>query len=101
MQYQVFVQNQSDQHFVASIVGIPDLTVEGKTEAEAIGNAKAALGEKLAVGKLITIEISPDSPTPETDSWLKHIGIFAEDSTFEDFLSEVAAYRQQSDQQSS
>jgi predicted RNase H-like HicB family nuclease len=43
MQYQVFVQNQSEQRFIASIVGIPNLTVEGKTEKEAVEKVKAAL----------------------------------------------------------
>jgi hypothetical protein len=43
MQYQVFVRNRSESYFVASVVGMPNLTVEGRTEEEAIANAKAAL----------------------------------------------------------
>ncbi|MEH1780038.1 MAG: hypothetical protein V7L26_13130 [Nostoc sp.] len=43
MQYQVFVQSQSPQNFVASVVGMPNLTVEGRTEEEAILNVKSAL----------------------------------------------------------
>ena len=31
----------------------------------------------------------------QTDPWLKHMGVFASDPTFDDFLTEVAAYRQQ------
>lgn len=99
MQYQVFVQNQSEQRFIASIVGIPNLTVEGKTEEEAIEKVKAALETQLAIGKFITIDISPNLPTPETDPWLKNLGLFADDPTFDDFLAEVAAYRQSVDDQ--
>ncbi len=99
MQYQVFVQNQSEQRYIASIVGIPNLTVEGKTEEEAIEKVKAALETQLAIGKFITIDISPNLPTPETDPWLKNLGLFADDPTFDDFLTEVAAYRQSADDQ--
>ncbi len=99
MQYQVFVQNQSEQRFIASIVGIPNLTVEGKTEKEAIANVKTALETQLALGKFVTIDISPNLPTPGTDPWLKHLGLFADDPTFDDFLAEVATYRQSVDDQ--
>ncbi len=36
MQYQGFVQSHLDHFFVASVVGMPNLSVEGATEAEAI-----------------------------------------------------------------
>ncbi len=52
MQYQVFVRSQSESRFVASVVGIPNLTVEGRTEEEAIANAQAALESQLATGRL-------------------------------------------------
>ncbi|MBD3880942.1 hypothetical protein IFO70_04155 [Phormidium tenue FACHB-886] len=60
MQYQVFVQNPAEQHFVASIVGMPHLTVEGKSEEEAIAKAKTALEIQLAKGKFVTIEVDSD-----------------------------------------
>jgi|GEM_PF-4336012 predicted RNase H-like HicB family nuclease len=58
MQYQVFVRSQSESHFIASVIGVPNLTVEGKTEEEAIANAKLALKSQLAKGKLVTIEMN-------------------------------------------
>lgn len=68
MQYQVFVRSQSESHFVASVVGMPNLTVEGRTEEEAMpaatpagnANAKAALKSQLTTGKLVTIEMNPE-----------------------------------------
>lgn len=60
MQYQVFIQSRSEQNFVASVVGMPNLTVEGRTEEEAISNAKSALEEKLATGRFVTIEVNPE-----------------------------------------
>ncbi|RUT05210.1 hypothetical protein DSM106972_040310 [Dulcicalothrix desertica PCC 7102] len=95
MQYQVFVKSHTENKFIASIIGIPDSTVEGGTKEEAIALAKAALEKQLASGEIITIDVGKESSQQETDPWLKHMGIFASDPTFDDFLSEVAAYRQQ------
>jgi predicted RNase H-like HicB family nuclease len=96
MQYQVFIQNHSDRQFIASVVGIPNCIAEGDSREEAIANAKKILEEKLARGELVTIEI-PKTTTQTTDPWLKHLGVFENDPTFEDFLEEVTAYRQQVD----
>ncbi|WP_273038637.1 type II toxin-antitoxin system HicB family antitoxin [Iningainema tapete] len=41
MQYQVFVQSHPDKKFIASVVGIPNCTIEGSTKEEAIALAKA------------------------------------------------------------
>ncbi|MFQ4145988.1 type II toxin-antitoxin system HicB family antitoxin [Chlorogloeopsis sp. ULAP02] len=95
MQYQVLVQSYSENKFIASVVGIPNSTVEGGTREEAIALAKAALESQLASGELVTIEVGKEHSQQQTDPWLKHMGIFASDPTFDDFLAEVAAYRQQ------
>ncbi|MGI0488934.1 type II toxin-antitoxin system HicB family antitoxin [Pantanalinema rosaneae CENA516] len=97
MQYQVFVQSQSDQQFIASIVGIPNCIVEGNSREEAIVKAKTILEEKLAHGEIVTIEIGSQTINPAIDPWLKHLGVFEHDPTFNNFLEEVAAYRQQVD----
>jgi len=99
MQYQVFVQSHPENKFIASIVGIPNSTVEGSTKEEAIALATAVLETQLASGELVTIEVGKQQSQPETDPWLKHMGIFASDPTFDDFLAEVAAYRQQVSEQ--
>ena len=95
MQYHVFIQSQPGNKFIASIVGIPNSTVEGSTKEEVIALATAALETQLASGELVTIEVGKERSPQETDPWLKHMGIFASDPTFDDFLAEVAAYRQQ------
>jgi predicted RNase H-like HicB family nuclease len=99
MQYQVFVQSRIDTTFIASVVGVPDCIAEGTTKEEAIAKATIALKQQLATGELVTIDLDPQSVEPETDPWIKHMGIFANDPTFDDFLAEVAAYRLQADAQ--
>jgi len=55
MQYQVFVQSHPEKKFIASIIGIPNTTVEGSTKEEVIALAKATLETQLASGELVTV----------------------------------------------
>jgi hypothetical protein len=100
MQYQLFVQSQSEHRFIASVVGIPMVNGEGVTENEAIAQAKASLQSQLATGKFVNIEVesTQEATSQETDPWLKHLGLFSNDPSFDDFLDEVARYRQEVNQ---
>ncbi|MGG6269868.1 type II toxin-antitoxin system HicB family antitoxin [Leptolyngbya sp. AN03gr2] len=99
MQYQVFIQHPTEQRFVASIVNVPGVKAEGQTKEQAIANVKAMLESQLATGEFVTIEVEAQQPRQDDDPWIKHQGIFADDPTFDDFLAEMAAYRQQVDAQ--
>ncbi|BAY98768.1 hypothetical protein NIES37_27200 [Tolypothrix tenuis PCC 7101] len=98
MEYRVFVQNQSEQHFVASVVEMPNLTVEGKTEEEAISNVKSALQAQLAKGKFVTIEVNQEEQGNEAIPQMKYAGIFANDPTFDDFMEKLAFIRKESNE---
>jgi hypothetical protein len=99
MNYQVFIQSNSVKHFVASIVGIPNLSVEATTEEDAIVKVKLALEQQLAKGKFVTINI--DQPTAMTSSRSQTIepiqygGRCAEDPTFDDWMDKLALIRQE------
>lgn len=97
MQYQVFVQSNPEKKFIASVVGIPNCSVEGNTKEEAIELARVCLEHQLANGNLVTIEVNRVPLQLENDPLIKNIGIFADDPTFDDFLAEIAAYRQEVD----
>lgn len=96
MEYQVFVQSQSERYFIASVVGMPNLSVEGQTEEEAISNVKSALETQLAKGKFVTIEVNPQKLSNENISQMKYAGIFANDPTFDDFMEKLALIRKES-----
>ncbi|MBW4643028.1 MAG: type II toxin-antitoxin system HicB family antitoxin [Goleter apudmare HA4340-LM2] len=96
MQYQVFVQSQSQENFVASVVGMPNLTVEGRTEEEAILKVKSALETELARGKFVTIEVNPKIQLNATTSKMRYAGIFANDPTFDDFMEKLTVIREES-----
>jgi predicted RNase H-like HicB family nuclease len=99
MQYQVFVQNPTDRNFMASVVGLPNVTANGVTEKEAIDKLKNILDAQFKNGKLVTIDIDlPSEILPEkSDPWLDNIGIFQDDPTFDNFLTEVKIYRNEVD----
>lgn len=94
MRYQVFVRSQDEHHFIASVVGIPNLTVQGTTEAEAIYNAKSAIEAQLARGKFVSIEVNSEVETNPPQ--IKFAGILASDPTFDDFMDKLALIRQES-----
>jgi predicted RNase H-like HicB family nuclease len=95
MQYQVFVQKPTDQTFMASVVGLPNITANGITEKEAIDRLKSILDAQFKNGKLVTIDIDvPSEKSPgKSDPWITNAGIFKDDPTFDDFLAEMKAYR--------
>ena len=81
---------------MASVVGMPNLTVEGKTEEEAISNVKSALEAQLAKGKFVTIEVNPQEQQNENIPQMRYAGIFANDPTFDDFMEKLAVIRKES-----
>jgi predicted RNase H-like HicB family nuclease len=94
MQYQVLVQNPSEQCFVASVVGLSNVIAEGTTEEEVIARVKNALVSQLASAKLVTIEIDAVQE-PLGNFQAKHVGILAHDPTFDDWMEKMAVIRQQ------
>jgi len=95
MQYQLLVENRNPNSFVASVIGVPDCVAEGSTEEQAIGLVKAALRERLASGKVVTIEV--EGKLNGENPLLKHAGRFKDDPTFDDFLAEIEKYRRELD----
>lgn len=98
MQYQVFVQNQANNGFIAAVIGLPGCLAEGHTKEEAIANARTALQSQLAQGEIVTIDV--ESPVnPAANPLLKHFGRFKDDPTFDDYLGDIEAYRRQVDEE--
>lgn len=96
MQYQVFVQGQAGQGFIAAVIGMHDCIAEGQTKEEAIARARAALEERLAQGEIVTIEVESGNK-PTGNPWLDSAGVFRNDPTFDDFLAEIEKNRRETD----
>jgi predicted RNase H-like HicB family nuclease len=57
MQFHIFIQNPAENHFTATVFGMPDWAATGTTESEALAKVESLLDEKLANGKIVTIEV--------------------------------------------
>ncbi len=94
MQYQIFVESRSPRHFVASVIGMPTVSVDGYTEVEAISNVKAALNSQLSKGKVITIDLDePQEIDLISTNSMQHAGILETDETFDDWMNKLADIR--------
>ncbi len=98
MEYHVFVEQHANNGYVAEIIGLSNCQVVGKTEEEAITKAKETLAERLAHGKVVTIQMEPET-TPENHPMLKGFGRFKDDPTFDDLMERIAEYRRQLDEE--
>ena len=68
----------------------------GKTEEEALDNVRHAVASRLQQSKVVALDISFDE---SNDPWMKFAGMWESDTTFDDFLAEIAAYRKELDKQ--
>ena len=93
MDYQVFIQHDSLEHFVASIIGMPNLSVESDTEEDAIAKGTVALEQQLAIGKFVTINVK--NPNTDAIEAFQYGGRCAEDPTFDDWMEKLTLIRQE------
>jgi predicted RNase H-like HicB family nuclease len=101
MQYQVLVQNLPDGLFSAFVIGVPDVVAEGATVEEALNNAKTLLRERLATSRLFTIEVDEAPAGVVANPWLETHGVLRDDTTFDDWVEEIAKYRREIDDEES
>ncbi|MBI3950208.1 MAG: type II toxin-antitoxin system HicB family antitoxin [Acidobacteria bacterium] len=101
MRYAVFVRPEPDGGYVASVLGWLGCEARGETEHEAVEQARAALEEALAAGKVVTIEVKPEAGPDRRHLvwWQSHIvGRLADDPTVVEWMEEMAALRQEANQ---
>ena len=96
MKYHVFVEQHANNGYVAEVIGLPNCQAIGKTEEEAISKAKETLAERLTHGKVVAIQIEPET-APEDHPMLRGFGRFKDDPTFDDLMERIAAYRRELD----
>jgi hypothetical protein len=103
MQFQVFIQTTAEQHFTASVIGMPiALVAEGTTEAEALGRARAMLEELLATGKFVTVDLSSDLAKERQGKkhpWMEFGGMWEGDPDFDEFVAEMKKIREKEDRE--
>ena len=92
MTYNVLVKRTNGQ-FTATVLGIPNFTVEASTRNEAVERARAAMADLLSDGELIQIDL----PVLTHPALTHFVGMWANDETFDDFTIAMKSYRHEAD----
>lgn len=92
MTYNVLVKRINGQ-FTATVLGIPNFTVEASTRTEAVDRARAAMADLLSGGELIQIDL-PILAHPVLTNF---VGMWSDDETFDDFTIAMKSYRHEAE----
>ena len=91
MEYPVIVESRSAGRYVARPVGIPELTREGTTEAEALRRVSEALEEWFASAKVVQVDVPAARDTG--NPWRDAFGRSSGDPDFDEFADELERAR--------
>lgn len=93
MDFQVFVEKQPQNGFVATALGWPDCVGAGETKDEAVNNVQAAVAARLAHGEVVSVQIAEPQLAQPTDPWEAMIGSCVDDPTWDEFQAELQRIR--------
>ncbi len=93
MKYRVLIHQRAENDFTASVLELPNLVTQGKTEEEAVSSAQIALVDCLSHSKVVTLEVN--SQPAFKNAFLKQAGSLKDDPTFDEFMEEMQRYRRE------
>jgi hypothetical protein len=95
MDYQIFVEKQLNNGYVAIALGWPDCVGEGETRDEAVVQVRAAIADRLARGEILNVHIEKTDTTIAPDPWERMIGRDADDPQWDEFQAELRRIREE------
>ena len=93
MDYQVLVEKQPANGFVAVVLGWPECSGIGDTKDEALAQVRTVIAERLARAEIVRLQV--DAPTTVNDPWEKMIGSFANDPQWDEVQAELQRIREE------
>jgi predicted RNase H-like HicB family nuclease len=96
MTYDVILRKKQNK-YVARVRDWPEVIIEEDSREEAIAQIKAQLSEYLSQPPEV-IQIDLETVTHSGHPWVQFAGMWADDPTWDDFMVEVEAYRQEMDE---
>ncbi|RRR71956.1 MAG: type II toxin-antitoxin system HicB family antitoxin [Candidatus Viridilinea halotolerans] len=87
----VLIERKSEGQITASLVGWPEITAQGSTEADAVLALRRSFAAHLGEAKVIPLELEGAHP------WLQTAGMFKDDPFANEFDAVMAAYRRECD----
>ncbi|NER47811.1 MAG: hypothetical protein F6J92_14165 [Symploca sp. SIO1A3] len=97
MIYDVILTKENDQ-YIARAKEWPEVTVVENSRDAAIEQLKSQLLDYLS-NRVEVVQVDIPLSTPSENLWLDKFGWFKDDPTFDDLQAEIAAYRQELDQE--
>jgi predicted RNase H-like HicB family nuclease len=95
MTYDVILRKKQNK-YIARVREWPEVVIEEETREAALVQIKQQLMAYLSQApEVIPIEL--EASTSAEHPWLQFAGIWADDPTWDDFVAEVAAHRQEMD----
>jgi predicted RNase H-like HicB family nuclease len=95
MTYDVILRKKHDK-YIARVREWPEVVIEEDSREAAITQIKEQLSAYLSQPyEVIQIDLEPIGTAEHP--WLQFAGMWADDPTWDDFMDEVAAYRQRGD----
>jgi hypothetical protein len=96
MTYDVILRKKTNK-YVARVRDWPEVVIEEDSREAAITHIKAQLSEYLSQPpEVIQIDLEPAGHGDHL--WLQFAGMWADDPSWDDFVAEVKAYRQEIDE---
>jgi hypothetical protein len=100
MTFDVILQKQVSDGFIARPVLWPDSVVHGATEEEALRRVRTLIRELLSQSRFVKVKVDVDTLAGQiANPWVAKAGMFVDDPTWDDFLQAMADYRHQLDEQ--
>jgi predicted RNase H-like HicB family nuclease len=96
MTYDVILRKKQNK-YVARVREWPEVVIEENSREEAIRHIKDQLATYLRQPPEV-IQIDLEAVVPSDHPWLPFAGMWADDPTWDDFMAEIEAYRQEIDE---
>ena len=94
MTLNVLIKNETEGHYTATVLGLPDCKAEGAIQQQALTRLRDSVTARLTQAEVVSMEIEV---TESTHPWLKFAGMFNNDPLFDEVLADIAAYRRELD----
>ena len=95
MVYDVLLTKESDNHYTARAMLLPDIVVSGTDETRVLDDLRIALANVEANSRTVRLEVP--SPKKHRDPWLEFAGIWKDEPDWDLFQAEIEAYRREID----
>lgn len=90
----VLIENETEGHYTATVLGLPDCKAEGATRQQALTCLRDSVIARLAEAEIVPMEIEM---TDSTHPWLRLAGKYKDDPQFDEVLGYIEAYRRELD----